>query len=92
MQSLQSINRKSAILDTMIVVAAIILGASGATGALAAGSGAGGAGAGGHGGGHMAGGSSGASPNATPSIPPPIFNPSTPYTVTQSPETPVSPR
>jgi hypothetical protein len=29
--------------------------------------------------------------NSTPSLPPPVFNPSSPYTVAPSPETPVSP-
>ena len=29
--------------------------------------------------------------NSTPSMPPPTFNPSSPYTIPQSPETPVSP-
>jgi hypothetical protein len=91
MQLIQTIRRKSVTRNTMIVLAAIALGAAAATHALAAGPNGGVAGTAGHGGGHTAGGSGGASPGAVPSMPPPVFNPSSPYTVRQSPETPVSP-
>jgi hypothetical protein len=60
-----------------------------ATDALAAGHGDGGGGR--FGGGHMRGGFRGPLLESVPSIPPPIFNPSSPYTVPASPETPVSP-
>lgn len=89
MQLLQSIKRKCVAGNVLIVLTAITLNAATATGGLAAGLSVGDAAAGGHGGGHIVGGFSGASP--VPSSPP-IFNPSTPYTVPQSPETPVSPR
>jgi hypothetical protein len=57
-----------------------------ATDALAAGHGGGG-----FGGGHMGGGFRGPLLESVPSMPPPAFNPSSPYTVPASPETPVSP-
>jgi hypothetical protein len=60
-----------------------------ATDALAAGHGGGGGG--GFGGGHMGGGFRGPLLESVPSMPPPVFNPSSPYTVPASPETPVSP-
>ena len=91
MQLMQNIKRKSVTRTTMIVLAAITLSGAAATGALAAGRDVGGAGAVGHRGAHIPGGSGGASPGPVPSMPPPVFNPSTPYTVPQSPETPVSP-
>jgi hypothetical protein len=92
MQVLHRIKRKSVTRDTMIVLAAIALSAAAATDAVAAGLNVGGAGARGHGGDHIVGGVDGASPGAIPSMSPPIFNPSTPYTVPQFRETPVSPR
>ena len=58
-----------------------------ATDALAAGHGGGG---GGFGGGHMGRGFHEQLPDRVP-MPPPVFNPSSPYTVPASPETPVSP-
>jgi len=88
MEVLHRIKRKSVTRDTMIVLAAIALSAAAATDAVAAGLNVGGAGARGH----IVGGVDGASPGAIPSMSPPIFNPSTPYTVPQSRETPVSPR
>jgi hypothetical protein len=73
-----------------VAAAALLLGMMAvATDALAAGHGGGGGGR--FGGGHMGGGFRRPLLESVPSIPPPIFNPSTPYTVPASPETPVSP-
>jgi len=73
----------------VVVAAALLVGMMAvATDALAAGHGGGG---GRFGGGHMGGGFRRPLLESVPSIPPPIFNPSTPYTVPASPETPVSP-
>jgi hypothetical protein len=71
-----------------VLAAAALLAGLTATSALAAGQGRGGLG-----GGLGAGRFDGAEPflNEIPSTPPPIFNPSSPYTVPQSAETPVSP-
>ena len=73
-----------------VVAAAALLAGTVAltTDALAAGHGGGG---GGFGGGHMGGGFRGPLLESVPSLPAPIYNPSTPYTVPSSRETPVSP-
>lgn len=73
--------------NTMIVLVAITLGTAAVTDALAAGRGGGG----GFRGGHMGRGFGGPLLDSVPSAPPPVFNPSSPYTVSPSPETPVSP-
>lgn len=72
-----------------VLTAAALLAGLAATSALAAGQGRGS----GLGGGLGAGRFEGAEPflNDVPSTPAPIFNPSSPYTVPQSAETPVSP-
>ena len=72
----------------VVAAAALLVGAV-ATDALAAGHG--GVGGGGFGGGHMRGRFRGPLLESVPSMPPPVFNPSSPYTVPASPETPVSP-
>ena len=73
-----------------VAAAALLVGTMAvATDALAAGHGGGGGG--GFGGGHMGGGFRGPLLESVPSMPPPVFNPSSPYTVPASPETPVSP-
>ena len=71
----------------VVAAAALLVGAV-ATDALAAGHGGVG---GGFGGGHMRGRFRGPLLESVPSMPPPVFNPSSPYTVPASPETPVSP-
>ena len=69
-----------------VAAAALLVGTMAvATDALAAGHGGGG---GGFGGGHMGGGFRGPLLESVPSMPPPAFNPSSPYTVPASPETP----
>jgi hypothetical protein len=74
----------------VVAAAALLVGMIAvATDALAAGHGGGGGG--GFRGGHMGGGFRGPLLESVPSLPAPIFNPSTPYTVPQSRETPVSP-
>ena len=74
----------------VVAAAALLVGMMAvATDALAAGHGGGGGGR--FGGGHMGGGFRGPLLESVPSMPPPIFNPSTPYTVPASRETPVSP-
>jgi len=71
----------------VVAAAALLAGTMAvATDALAAGHGGGG-----FGGGHMGGGFRGPLLESVPSMPPPVFNPSSPYTVPASPETPVSP-
>ena len=71
----------------VVAAAALLVGTMAvATDALAAGHGGGG-----FGGGHMGGGFRGPLLESVPSMPPPVFNPSSPYTVPASPETPVSP-
>lgn len=76
--------------NMMILLAAIALVTAVATDALAAGR----AGGGGHGSGFRGGGMArfrGPMVGRVPSMRTPHFNPSSPYTVPQSPETPVSP-
>ena len=74
----------------VVAAAALLVGMMAvATDALAAGHGGGGGGR--FGGGHMGRGVGGPWLNNVPSLPAPIFNPSTPYTVPSSRETPVSP-
>ena len=74
----------------VVAAAALLVGMIAfATDALAAGHGGGGGGR--FGGGHMGGGFRGPLLESVPSLPAPIFNPSTPYTVPSSRETPVSP-
>jgi hypothetical protein len=87
MPLIRNIKRKSVARNTMTLLAAITLSAAVATDALAAERDVG---SGGHGVGHIAGGFRGPSPDRIPSMPP-VFNPSSPYTVPQSRETPVSP-
>jgi hypothetical protein len=89
MRRIQSIKQRSLSRNTMIVLAAVMLTAAAATDALAAGRGGGGGG--GARGGHMSRGVGGPWLNNVPSLPAPIFNQSTPYTVPQLRETPVSP-
>ena len=79
MRRIQSIKQRSLSRNTMIVLAAVMLTAAAATDALAAGRGGGGGG--GARGGHMGRGVGGPWLNNVPSLPAPIFNPSTPYTV-----------
>jgi hypothetical protein len=70
----------------VVAAAALLVGTMAvATDALAAGHGGGGGG--GFGGGHMGGGFRGPLLESVPSMPAPIFNPSTPYTVPPSRET-----
>ena len=74
----------------VVAAAALLVGMIAvAPDALAAGHGGGGGG--GFRGGHMGGGFRGPLLESVPSMPPPVFNPSSPYTVPASPETPVSP-
>ena len=74
----------------VVAAAALLVGMIAvATDALAAGHSGGGGGR--FGGGHMGGGFRGPLLESVPSLPAPIFNPSTPYTVPSSRETPVSP-
>jgi hypothetical protein len=89
MRRIQSIKQRSLSRNTMIVLAAVMLTAAAATDALAAGRGGGGGG--GARSGHMGRGVGGPWLNNAPSLPAPIFNQSTPYTVPQLRETPVSP-
>jgi len=90
MRQMQIIKQKSLVRHTLILLAAITLGAAVATDALAAGRGGGGGHGGGFGAGHMSGGFRGPVPGRVPSSTP-HFNSSSPYIVPQSPETPVSP-
>jgi len=87
MRPIQSIKQRSLSRNTVIVLAAVMLTAAAATDVLAAGRGGGG----GARGGHMGRGVGGPWLNNVPSLPAPIFNQSTPYTVPQLRETPVSP-
>jgi hypothetical protein len=88
--------RTSRIRDAMILLAIVMLGTAVGTHAFAAGRMGGGVGfSGGFGTGHVSGGShspvfNGGSPPVF-NVPVPVFNPSEPHTVPQSPETPVSP-
>src|ERR1700719_2547685 len=79
MRRIQSIKQRSLSRNTMIALAAVMLTAAAATDALAAGRGGGGGG--GARGGHMSRGVGGPWLNNVPSLPAPIFNQSTPYTV-----------
>jgi hypothetical protein len=82
MKSIRNIQRQPAARSAMILLAGMALSAAMATGALAAGHG---------GGGHMGGRFRGPIVESVPEMPGPVFNPSTPYTVPQGRETPVSP-
>jgi hypothetical protein len=87
LQLIQNIKRRSILRNTMILLAAITLSTAVATDTLAAGRGDGG----GPRGGHVGDGFRRPFLNSVPSVPPPVFNRSSPYTVPTSPETPVSP-
>ena len=89
MHLIKKIEQRSIARNAVILLAAITLSIAVATDGLAAGRG--GRGGGGLRGGHIGGGFRGPLLNSVPSMPPPIFNPSSPYTVHPSPETPVSP-
>lgn len=92
MHFIQNIKRKSNAHYAMILLAAIALSTAVVTHALAAGRGGGGHGSGGgFGGGHIGGGFRGPVLDRVPSMPSPVFNSSSPYTLPQSRETPVSP-
>jgi hypothetical protein len=89
----QNNEQKSIPHKTLIVLATIALSMAVVTDAMAArfggdGSGHGGAG---FGGGHISRGFRGPLPENVPSMPSPVFNPSEPYTLPESPEIPVSP-
>jgi hypothetical protein len=90
MQLPRNTNRNYVARSTMILFAALTLSTAVATDALAAGHG-GGIGGGAHGGGHMGGRFHGPIVDSVPATPGPTFNSSTPYTVPQARETPVSP-
>lgn len=79
-----NIKRNFAVRNVATILATIAIGATAAGGALAAHHG------GGRGAGHVRGTYGGPPLTPVPSTPP-IFNPSSPYTVPQAPETPVSP-
>jgi hypothetical protein len=83
-----SIKQRSTARNTIILLAAITLVTAVATDALAAGHGSRG---GGFKGSHIGGGFGGPLFNSAPAMPPPVFNPSSPYTVPAPRETPVSP-
>src|SRR4029077_19125800 len=87
LQLIQNIKRRSIVRNTMILLAAITLSTAVATDTLAAGRGDGG----GPRGGHVGDGFRRPFLNSVPSVPPPVFNRSSPYTVPTSPETHVSP-
>jgi hypothetical protein len=89
MRLVQSIKQKSVVRNATILLATIALTAAVATNAMAAGHSGGNRGSG-FAGAHMGGGFRG---QFLDSVPPmrPVFNPSSPYTVPQSPETHVSP-
>jgi hypothetical protein len=89
MHLIKKIEQRSIARNAVILLAAITLSIAVVTDGLAAGRGRGGGG--GLRGGHIRGGFRGPLLNSVPSMPPPIFNPSSPYTVPSSPETPVSP-
>jgi hypothetical protein len=89
MHLIQNIKQRSIARNTMMLLAAVALSIAVATDGLAAGRG--GRGGGGLRGGHIGGGFRGPLLNSVPSMPGPIFNPSSPYTVPPSSETPVSP-
>jgi hypothetical protein len=81
------LNQRSISRNTMMLLTAIAIAGAAATGASASGPGGGGAGAGES----RGGGFGGPFLDSAPVMPPPTFNPSTPYTVPQPRETPVSP-
>jgi hypothetical protein len=89
MQLVQTFKSKSIGRRTIIVLTAITFTTAAATEVLAAGRG-GGHGSGAFGGAHMGSEFRGPLLDSVPSMRP-VFNPSAPYTVPQSPETPVSP-
>ena len=88
MHLIKKIEQRSIARSAVILLAAITLSIAVATDGLAAGRG-------GRGGGGLRGGIDGTlfsnGPRNPPRMWPPIFNPSSPYTVPPSPETPVSP-
>jgi hypothetical protein len=86
MHLFQRIEKRSVARNTTIVLIAIMLSAA-VTDALAAGRGGGG----GFRGGYVGRGFNGPPLDSVPSAPAPVFNPSSPFTVSPSPETPVSP-
>jgi hypothetical protein len=87
------LKQRSIVRKTMMLVTAIAIVTAVATDVLAAGRGGegGGVGAGESRGTISEGGFGGPLPDSAPEMPPPIFNPSTPYTVPPPGETPVSP-
>jgi hypothetical protein len=86
------LNEKRHISNAMILLAIVVLGTAVATHALAAQSGSNGVHPGsGFQSNHVGGVFQGQAIDRAPSMPPPVFNPSIPYTVPQSPEVPVSP-
>jgi hypothetical protein len=91
MYTIQKVKRKSVAYNTLILLAAITLSTAVATDALAVGRGGGGDGAPRGNVSHMDSGYVGPLVEPIPSMPPPVFNPSSPYTLPESPETPVSP-
>jgi hypothetical protein len=86
MHHIQKIKKRSVAPQATIVLVAIVLG-TGVSGAVAAGRGGGG----GFSVGHIGRGFNARIPDGIPSAPAPVFNPSTPYTVSPLRETPVSP-
>ena len=88
MQLIQNIKQRSIARRSMTVLAAVALSFAVASDALAAGHARGGRG---FSAGHKGGGFRGQLFDSVPVMPPPVFNPSSPYTVPQSPEIPVSP-
>jgi hypothetical protein len=92
MYLIQKLKQKTIARQTMILLTAVKLGTAVATDAPTAGFGSGGGshGGGGFGARHMGRGFHEQLPDRVP-MPPPVFNPSSPYTVPQSRETPVSP-
>jgi uncharacterized membrane protein len=91
MQLPRNTKRNSVARSTMILFAAVTLSTAVVTDALAAGHGGGGIGGGAHIGGNMGRGFRGPLVDSIPATPGPTFNSSTPYTVPQARETPVSP-
>jgi hypothetical protein len=93
MHLIQNIMRKSIAHNAITLLTAITLSIAMATDAMAAGrpGGGGHGGGGGFGGGHIGGGFGGTLLDRVPSMPPPVFNQSSPYTVPAPRETPVSP-
>lgn len=89
MHLIQKIKQRSIANNAMTLIAAMTLSITLATSSRAAE--LGGADRAGVGGGRAGGEFVGPLPNSAPSLPPPVFNPSSPYIVPSSPETPVSP-